>query len=72
MAVVASIKAGEQLRIGALEAEASAQKRSPGLSIVLIDRGGGHVVAYEPPQPMPLLDVAPVPEAQPAIPSDAE
>jgi hypothetical protein len=57
MAVVAAIKAGEQLRIGALEDEATAQKRQPGLSIVLIQENGGKLVAYEPPKPM--IDVTP-------------
>jgi hypothetical protein len=71
MAQVAAIKCGEQLQAGALDVEAAAQRRAPGLSIVLIDRGGGQMVAYQPPTPPPMLDVTPVPEAAP-VPSDAE
>jgi hypothetical protein len=65
MAVVASIKAGEMLRIGALEAEAASQRRAPGLSIVILPAlgsSGEPKVAYQPPQ---LLDVTPVPAAEP-------
>jgi hypothetical protein len=70
MAIVASVKAGEQLRIGAVEAEASAQKRAPGLSIVILQPATGERhVAYQPP---PLLDIVPVPEAVPATRPDAE
>jgi hypothetical protein len=63
MAVVASIKAGEQLRVGAIEEEGRAQQRAPGLSIVLIQKDGGQLVAFEPPKPM--LDVTPAPAAEP-------
>jgi hypothetical protein len=73
MAVVASIKAGEQLRVGAIEEEGRAQKRTPGLSIVLVQKDGGHLVAFEPPQQQ-MLDVTPKPavEPVPAIPADAD
>jgi hypothetical protein len=70
LAVVGAIKCGEQLRQGDLEASASAQRRAPGLSIVLIDKGGGQLVAYEPPPRPAMLDVTPAPEAEPAIPSE--
>jgi hypothetical protein len=40
MAVVAAIKTGEQLRVGAVHDEAVAQKRLPGLHIVLIQGDG--------------------------------
>jgi hypothetical protein len=43
MAVVASIKAGEQLRTGALEEEGRAQKRAPGLQIVIVSTDGKEV-----------------------------
>jgi hypothetical protein len=70
MAVVAAVKAGEFLKEGALEAEASTQKRQPGLQIVIVADDGSKRVVYGPPEPpMPLLDVTPVPEAQP-VPSD--
>jgi hypothetical protein len=70
-AVVNAIRAGELLREGAQHETARSEKRLPGLSIVLIDKGGGRVVAYEPhPQP-PLLDVTPKP-AVPATRPDAD
>jgi hypothetical protein len=69
MAVVASVKATEQLRVGAIEAEAAAQKRAPGLQIVVIAPSGEKHIAHQPPQ---LLDVTPpAREAEPAS-SDAE
>jgi hypothetical protein len=58
---------GEQLRIGALEDEATSQRRLPGLQIVVIANDGSKRVAFEPPPPM--LDAVPVPEAEP-VPSD--
>jgi hypothetical protein len=72
MAVVAAVKAGEMLKVGAIEAEAASQRRMPGLSIVLIQKDGGHLVAYEPPQRPPMLDIAPAPTPEPAIAPDAE
>jgi hypothetical protein len=70
MAVVAAVKAGEMLKVGAIEAEAAGQRRQPGLSIVLIQQDGGHLVAYEPPKrSVPMLDAVPVPEAEP-VPSE--
>jgi hypothetical protein len=75
MAVVASVKTGELLRLGALHDEATAQKRQPGLSIVLIEKDGGRLVAYEPPQMQtPMIDVTPAPQGVPlpVIPSDAD
>jgi hypothetical protein len=39
--------------------KASAKQRQPGLSIVLVQRDGGQLVAYEPPLPPPMLDVTP-------------
>jgi hypothetical protein len=76
MAVVASIKAGEQLRVGAIEEEGRAQKRAPGLQIVIlppIGTAGEPRVVCGPPQP-PMLDVTPKPAAEPvpAIPAEAE
>jgi hypothetical protein len=71
IAVVNAVKAGELLRVGALQEEGAAQKRQPGLSIILVQKDGGHLVAYEPPKPM--IDVTP-PEVEPvpAMPSDAD
>jgi hypothetical protein len=72
LAVVASVKAGELLRVGALEAEAASQKRTPGLSIVILQPSdGSRQVAYQPPPMMPVLDVTPAREAAP-VPSDTE
>jgi hypothetical protein len=68
MAVVASIKAGELLRVGAVQEDGAAQKRAPGLQIVILNDGARHV-AYQPPQ---MLDVTPsAPEAEP-VPADNE
>jgi hypothetical protein len=78
MAVVAAIKCGEQLRVGAIEAEAAAQRRAPGLSIVVLPplgTDGQPQVAFSPPAPRPMLDVTPkpaVPDAVPPMPSDAD
>jgi hypothetical protein len=68
IAIVNAVKAGELLRVGALHDEASAQRRLPGLQIVIVGPGGEKQVAYRP--PLPMLDVTPVPEAEP-VPSDA-
>jgi hypothetical protein len=62
--VVNAVKAGELLRVGAIEAEAAAQRRAPGLQIVVLQSDGTKHVAHQPPQ-VPLLDVAPVPEPEP-------
>jgi hypothetical protein len=70
MAVVASIKAGEQLRIGAIEAEAAAKQRMPGLQIVLIQKDGSREQVPMTPS-VPMLDVTAA-EPVPAIPSDAD
>ena len=70
MARVAAVKAGEQLRIGIIEEEGRAQKRAPGLSIVLIQKDGGQLVAFEPPQQQ-MLDVTPKPAAEP-VPADGD
>jgi hypothetical protein len=67
IAIVNAVKAGELLRVGAVHDEAAAQRRGPGLQIVIIGPGGEKQVAYQPPQPM--LDAMPV-EAEPAIPSE--
>jgi hypothetical protein len=73
MAVVAAAKAGELLQQGALAAEATAQKRQPGLQIVIVaDDGSKRVVCGPPDPPVPMLDVTPVPEAETALPSDAD
>jgi hypothetical protein len=77
MAVVAAVKAGEMLKIGAIEAEAAGQRRLPGLQIVIVEGNGSERVAFQPPQQMPpLLDVTPpehlLKEAEPAIAPDAE
>jgi hypothetical protein len=72
MARVNAIKAGEQLRVGAIEDEAVAQRRGPGLQIVIVQGDGTRQVACQPPQMLPALDVTPAPEAVPVIPADAE
>jgi hypothetical protein len=80
MAIVAAVKCAEQLRTGALEAEAAAQKRQPGLSIVImpaLGATGEPRVAFQPPQPRPMLSIegaaAPaMPEPVPANTSDVE
>jgi hypothetical protein len=66
MAVVGAIKAGELLKEGALQAEASAQKRQLGRSIVLIQQRR-QLVAYEPAAAPPSLDVTPRPSRLPSI-----
>jgi hypothetical protein len=74
MAVVAAVKAGEILRVGAVEAEAAAQRRAPGLSIVVLPplgSSGQPQVAFQASRP-PMLDVSPKPEPVPAMPSDAD
>jgi hypothetical protein len=63
MARVAAVKAGEQLRIGIIEEEGRAQKRAPGLQIVIVSSDGKEL-AYQPPQQQ-MLDVTPAPEAEP-------
>jgi hypothetical protein len=68
MARTHAVRQAELLRVGALEDEARTEKRAPGLSIVLIDRGGGHLVAYEPPAPPPMLDVTPTVDVVPVQP----
>jgi hypothetical protein len=75
MAVVASIKAGEQLRVGAIEDEAAAQKRGPGLQIVILQPGGAREMVPMSPQPMvPMIDGTSVPEPEPArlVPDDPD
>jgi hypothetical protein len=64
MARVNAIKAGEQLRIGALEDEAVAQKRSPGLQIVILQPSGKQELVPMSPS-VPLIDVEPRPEPEP-------
>jgi hypothetical protein len=50
---------------------AAQQQRQPGLSIVLIDRGGGEIVAYKP--PAPLIEGTPVPDSEVVpMPTDPE
>jgi hypothetical protein len=46
------------------------QKRQPGLSIVLIQKDGGQLVAYEPPKP-PLIEATPESAVVPVL-SDSE
>jgi hypothetical protein len=66
MARVNAIKAGEQLRIGAIADEAIAQKRTPGLQIVIVQPSGAKELV-----PMatsiPLLDTIPTPEPEPLL-----
>jgi hypothetical protein len=64
MAVVAAIKAGEQLRIGALEDEAASQRRRPGLQIVILQKDGSKELVPMSP-PVPLIDATPVPAPLP-------
>jgi hypothetical protein len=72
MARVNAIKAGEQLRIGALEDEAVAQKRAPGLQIVILQPSGKQELVPMSPS-VPLIDTIPVPdEAVPVVPFDTE
>jgi sorbitol-specific phosphotransferase system component IIBC len=71
MAVVAAVKAGELLLQGALESEASVQKRAPGLQIVVIESNGSQRVAFQPEQRIPMLDVT-VPAPEPALQRDAD
>jgi hypothetical protein len=70
IAVVNAVKAGEQLRVGAVHDEASAERRRPGLQIVILQPGGQQELVPMSPS-MPLLDVTPA-EAVPAIPVDTE
>jgi hypothetical protein len=73
MARVNAIKPGEQLRVGAIEDEVASQRRGPGLQIVILAQDGSKQVAHSPPQMLDVLDVTtPAPEAEPAIPSDAD
>jgi hypothetical protein len=69
IAVVNAVKAGEQLRVGAVHDEASAEKRMPGLQIVIVQQSGERELVPMPSMPM-MLDVTPA-EAVP-MPSDAE
>jgi hypothetical protein len=72
MAVVASIKAGDQLRLDDLAAEAANNRRAPGFQIVIVEGDGSKHVAFQPPQQaVPMIDVTPpatepVPSIQPA------
>jgi hypothetical protein len=66
MARVNAIKAGEQLRVGAIEDEAVAQRRGPGLQIVIVQPGGAKELVPMTPS-VPLIDTVPVPEAVPVI-----
>jgi hypothetical protein len=72
MAIVQAVRAGEILRVGAVEAEAAAARRAPGLQIVVLQNDGTSRVAFQPPQPRPMLDVSPKPEPVPAMPSDVD
>jgi hypothetical protein len=74
MAVVAAVKAGELLQQGALADEVASKQRAPGLQIVIVERDGSQRVAYQPPPPMPMLDVTPAAEAEPVclVPNDPE
>jgi hypothetical protein len=69
MAIVAAVKAGELLQQGALAAEATAQKRQPGLQIVIVQQDGSKQIVAGPAPPM--LDITPATAAEP-VPSDAE
>jgi hypothetical protein len=71
MARVQAVKAGEQLRVGAIEDEATAQRRGPGLQIVIVQPGGAKELVPMTPS-VPLLDVTPAPETVPVIPGDME
>jgi hypothetical protein len=71
MARVQAVKAGEQLRVGALEDEVTAQKRGPGLQIVILQPGGKQELVPMMPS-VPLIDAvpAPAPEPVPVIPAE--
>jgi hypothetical protein len=64
MARVNAIKAGEQLRIGAIADEAVAQKRTPGLQIVIVQPSGKQELVPMTPS-VPLIDTLPLPEPEP-------
>jgi hypothetical protein len=71
IAIVNAVKAGEMLRVGAVQEGVASEKRQPGLQIVIVGPGGEQHIAH---QPMPMLDVTPAPAAVPlpVIPIDAE
>jgi hypothetical protein len=68
IAVVNAVRAGEILRQGALQEEGAAQRRMPGLQIVLVQGDGTKQVVAGPP-PMPMTDVTPKPAAPEAVPA---
>jgi hypothetical protein len=76
MAVVASVKAGEQLRVGAIEAEGAMQRRQPGLTVVVLpplgSTGEAQVAFQAPSTRPPMLDVTPKPQPVPAMQPDAD
>jgi hypothetical protein len=51
---------------------AQQNQRVPGLSIVLIQKDGGQLVAYEPPKPAPLIESTAIPEAVLPVPTDSD
>jgi hypothetical protein len=48
------------------------EQRAPGLQIVIVESNGSQRVAYQPPPMVPMLDVTPAPEVEPATRPDAE
>jgi hypothetical protein len=70
MAKGAAIKTAEALKEGAIELERRSAQRKPGLQIVIIQRDGSQELVPMSPS-VPMLDVTPVPEAEP-VPSDLE
>jgi hypothetical protein len=73
MARVQAVKTGELLRVGAIEEEGRAQRRAPGLQIVIVSNDGKPVAHQPPPPPqmLPALDITPASEAEP-VPADAD
>jgi hypothetical protein len=76
MAKVHSAKLLEQMLNSVTErtglGRAAAAPRLPGLSIVLVDNGGGQLVAFEPPRPTQLIEATPTHNEVIPVPTDSE
>jgi hypothetical protein len=64
MARVQAIRTGEILRTGAIEDEVTAQRRGPGLQIVIVQPSGAKELVPMMPT-VPMLDTLPAPEPEP-------